>query len=485
MKKRTIIIFAFFALPLLLVLGAFFNKPGISKEGDQALVHYTSKHGAAYGGIDQWAYYGMPAKEAQDILSKQAYTCNADGKNAESAATEQVKSILCNKQVKWPVARILTINLQIAHSDRDRVISAEAGSVATGSHLIASLLRSSKWIEAEKLLVRGLEINSADMLARYLVDAIQENRWRSNCTDGLTALYCQSLAEERLASGFPTLSKDPVVVNDLVHVHGSLQDRGLVSMQGNTRVSNKLRVRADKNLLWLDYKGQDFSGHQFQVALALESEGGRPVMLETSMNNETKNQLLKGNATVANNGSLLYLVPAAGSGPSNLASWLGMPDLGNPHSIDVLIEFIPKSNFAISATYIKKVIAALSISNTDEDNLNLYPPMYTIERIANVLRTSHAENLLPDNQASEIIRQNYADNGIFRAAWALGTCETGKNGEKTRSMNLACWQAFKTADKEAWQLLRNEITEQQTQYAELEASHPIKLRLKELSDALS
>ena len=485
MKKRTIIIFLFFALPLLLMLGAFLNKPGTSKEGDQALIHYTSQHSDAYGGIDQWAYYGMPAQETQEILRKQAYTCNAAGKDAEPPHLEQGRNILCSKQVKWPVARNLTISLKITHSDRDRVIAAEASSVATGSHFIASLLRSSKWIEAEKLLVRGLEINSADLLTRYLVDAIQINRWRSNCTDGLTAPYCKGLAEERLASGFPALSKDPVAVDNLVQVNGNLQDRGLVSMQGNFRVSDDIKVRVDKNLLWLDYKGQDFSGRQFQVAIALESEGGRPVILEASINNETKSQLLKGMVTTANDGSLLHLIPVAGTGPSKPASWLGMPDPGNPHSIDMLIRFIPKSNFAISGTYIKKAIAAISTSNTDEDRLNLYPPLYTIERIANVLRSSHAENLLPDNQASEIIRRNYADNDIFRAAWALGTCETAETGQTTRRMNLACWQAFKAADKDAWQLLRNEIAEQKTQHTELEASHPIKLRLKELSDALS
>ena len=456
---------------------------------DPAIEFYTKTHGADYAGIDRWAVYGMKAEPLVALLKKDGYVCVQPQAAVAGDKLNGIHEIICNKEVRWPLARTLSIRASIDYDKRGRLVAADARSAMAGgdqsvSRRIADFLRERRWIEPEKLQVKGFEVDSIDTLTRLAVDALAVGNLRRDCEEDRSAPACAEYARTRHASGFPPLPQTAIAVGDALTIHSAMERVRLLPLSprgADNKPDDSLIVRVADEHMWLDFVGQDLSGHKLEVSVALASEGGAPVQLVAQLGAQSKTVALAGRHRLTNNGATRYLVPEAGDRNRTTGIWLDMPNESLPLTFKRLADVLPGIDAAFLPSTVKAVVASLVVARRPDEQLKLYPALRTIDHRANILRLAHAERWLPKDQGNRFIKQAFQDDPSTRAAWALAMCESAANPPV---LDANCWQQFTAADPEVTALLRGEVTALQTLYAELEPRHPLRLRLKRLSDAL-
>lgn len=177
----------------------------------------------------------------------------------------------------------------------------------------------------------------------------------------------------------------------------------------------------------------------------------------------------------------MYLVPEAGGQNPRASVWLPMPDRNSPATLEKLAKQLRNADPAFIPRIVKAAIASISAADRPDEALGLYPALRSIELRADILRLARADLWLPKDQSNQLIEQAYQDEPATRAAWALAICESAANPPV---LDADCWQRFSISNSDATALLRSAVAELQVLYAPLEPAHPLRLRLKRLSDAL-
>ncbi len=234
--------------------------------------------------------------------------------------------------------------------------------------------------------------------------------------------------------------------------------------------------------MWIDWLGRDLAGRELMASFEIDPEGGAPVQLVAKVGSDSKIVKLASTRRQANDGTIFFLAPAAGEQNPRVAVWLLMPDKEHPNTLKDLANVVPNTDPAFIPRIIKAILASISKADKPEEILGLYPALRSIERRAHVLRLSHAERWLPKEQSKQLIWQTYQNDPVMRASWTLAICESATTPP---IIDADCWKRFTISDPDATAFLRKEVAALNALYAELEPTHPLRLRLKRLSDALS
>jgi hypothetical protein len=232
--------------------------------------------------------------------------------------------------------------------------------------------------------------------------------------------------------------------------------------------------------MWLDFVSKDLGGRDLSASIELESKGGTPINLVTGLNGEIKSIHLAGSPRRANDESIVYLLPEAGTRDARYSVWLNLPNKDYPGTFDQLARNLPLIDAAFIAPMAKAILGNLATDTRPEESLGLYPVLRQIEQKAEVVRALDPYRWLPREHGNRLIAQAYPEDPVIRAAWALATCES--IGKPAR-IDDNCLLRFTTADPDAAALMRSEIAKQQLLYGDLPEIHPIRIRLKHLSDA--
>lgn len=327
--------------------------------------------------------------------------------------------------------------------------------------------------------IKGLEIDSVDRLSRFVINTVLTTGWHISCDEGFfSPLQCT----ERRNSGFSPLQKAAAAVGDAVAIHNAMTHAGFMPLHPNAKPGDNLIVRVADEKMWVDFVGKDLAGRELMVSIALDSEGGTPVQLIAKLGTASKVVALAGARRKTNDRATIFLVPRAGEQNPRVGTWLYMPDENHPSTLKELAEVLPDTDPAFVPRVIKAIIASTSTADRPEESLGLYGALQSIEHRADILRLAHADLWLPKDQGKQLVKDAYQDDPVTRAAWALAMCESTAD---PAVIDADCWQRLMHADSNATALLRNEVAELQILYAPLEPTHPLRLRLKRLSDALS
>jgi hypothetical protein len=289
------------------------------------------------------------------------------------------------------------------------------------------------------------------------------------------------------------------------------------------QATDALLVRVDGEHMWLDFTGQDLTGRKLAVSIALAPEGGAPVQLVAQLGWENGPVLLANNRQLTDRGAIRfvplagarrdstagvmpYLVPLAGAQKRRFAIWIDMPDRADPHPyiFQMWATVLPKIEPAFLPQIIRAAVRSVAKARSPDEILGLYPKLRIIENRADQLRRAWVKDWMPAEQGDAFIRQEFGDDPVTRAAWQLANCEwkpptpKGNIGDRRRPMegeNIAldgptvidveCWRRRASDDEEVVNLLRQEVAALEPIYADLEPSHPLRVRLRKLHSVLS
>lgn len=463
------------------------------KANDPALGFYTRAHSANYAGIDRWAQQGMLVTPIVNLLKKDGYICQIpQGTIAGNPPKAGIHELRCDKQLRWPISRTLTIqaSLDYDHDRGGRLIAANASSRLTDhpgrfKTSLINFLRKNAWIEAEVLPVRGFEFDSLETLARLAADALTSNGWHATCEDGLSAPVCASYASQRRLSGFAPLADTSLAVGTAMDVHYAMERIHLMPEFSNAHPGDALKLRVSGEQMWVDFIATDLSGHLAKISFSFDSEGGKPLTMLAQLNGQSKSLALSGKNHLANDEKILYLAPQTGPDTPRIGMWLSMPDQNRPASIDRLSLAISRTDPVFIPRIFNAVINSAMSATTPELSLGLYPVLRSIEDRAALLRKLHAERWLPAEQnvalSVALLSKAYQHDAVALAAWALAICTS--NDERTLAES-ACWQRFALNNPDTISQLRLEVADLSTSYATLDASHPLQIHLKKWRLAL-
>ncbi len=479
------------AVILFVLLTAVVMKTAHVESGitDPAIEFYTKTHSTGYGGVDQWAYYGMKEEIFAARLNKEGYDCRSSRDDGADDKPDGIHKLLCHKDVIWPLSRTLLIKARVDGDVRGRLAGANASSSLAAdaflaSKILAGVLRKAGWIEPDYLQIRGFEIDSVDTLTRFAVDALATAEWNSKCKQFPTAITCVELAQQRRESGFPALPQGAVAVGDAMAIQADMERirlMPLVPRYADSKPADSLIVRVANEQMWLDFISKDMAGRELMVSIALDSEGGAPARLVAKLGGESREVPLAGTHRLTNNGEVKYLVPEAGLQNPRFSIWLDLPSKDYPVTFQRLAAALPNADPVFVPRIVRAVIANISATNQPEEALGLYSVLRTIERRADMLRLAHAESWLPAEQSMQLVKQAYRDDPVTRGAWALAMCESAM---KPPVIDEVCWLRFTELDTIATDLMRSEVVKLQVLYAVLGPTHPLRLRLERLSEVL-
>lgn len=493
MKRRSIVAGCLglgTVIAALFIFGSLRNQAVPVGVVDPAVEFYTKGHGGGFAAIDRWAHYGMRADRFVAVLQKAGYVCQLPETLKDEPEGGAMRELPCHKTAQWPLSRILTIQAGIERGVAGRLASVHANSALVHddwilARLWGKLLRKFNLIEPETLQVTGFQIDSVDTLSRMVADALSLNGWAARCMDEKLVAQCLEMARDRMKSGFPALPQAPLAVGAALEMHRAMERIRFapIRMRGNDgRPEDSLPVRLADGRMWLDFASKDLSGHNLTASIELESKGGTPINLVTGLDGESRAIRLAGSPRLANDRSVVYLLPEAAVQDTRYAVWLDLPNRNFPGTFDKLTRSLPLADPAFIAPMIKAIIGDLAANTQPEESLGLYPALRQIEKMADVIRALHPDRLLPPETGNHLIAQAYADDPAIRAAWAFAVCiptgtPTGIDGN--------CLLRFTTADPDAAALVRSEIARLQLLYAELPETHPLRTGLKRLDEAFS
>ncbi|MEO7496658.1 MAG: hypothetical protein ABIT83_25860 [Massilia sp.] len=397
----------------------------------------------------------------------------------------------CRKQVGGVLARELTVLARIDGARRAVLVGARASSAISGASTslrqrFARWLRASGWIEPETLEVRGRQFDSADMLARFALDALAANGWYRSCAEATDTPACVEMARTRSRSGPPALAPAPVPVGaalELERAMAGIEFAPLNPRGADGLPEDSLMVSLDDGAMWLHFVSRDLSQQQYDIAIRLAVEGGAPTLLRATLDKQVREVALAGSARRDNGGALVLLAPGQGGLPARAGYWLHLPNDAWPFTFRQLADTLPRIDPAFAGPIIKTLLASVASPTRPDDELGLYPPLHTVEHRAALLRRARAGQWLSRDKAGELIGAAFKDDPITRAAWAMASCEPER--QQDAAADPGCWSRFALNDPAAAGLLLGEIRAQQTVYGALEPGHPLRLRLKALGTALS
>jgi len=460
-------------------------------EADPAFEYYSKGHSNRYAAIDHWAHYGMRAKHFVDVMGEAGYDCNQPTVLKEENGARAIRETLCNKTDQWPLRRTLTIHANIEHGVVARLVGARASSTLTPddrfiTKWLANLLRNFGWMEPETLQVAGFQIDSIETLTRMVADTLSSTGWYARCTeDSQFVAQCREMADARKRSGFPALPQGTLPTGTALELHRAMERISFLPIQkrgADNKPEDSLIVRPANGRMWLDFVSKDLGGRDLAASIELESKGGTPINLMIGFNGESKSIPLAGGPRRANNGSVIYLLPEAGPQDTRYSVWLSPPSKDFRGTFDRLAQNLPRVDPAFIPAMVKAIMDDSATDARPEDSLGLYPALRQMEQKAEVVRALHPDSWLPREQGNSLIAQAYPEDPVIRAAWAFATCESNS---KPESIDGNCLLRFATADPHAAALVRSEIAKQQSLYADLLESHPIRIRLKHLNEAFS
>ena len=472
----------------LFIFGALRNQAVPVGVVDPAIEFYTKGHGGGFAAIDRWAHYGMPADRFVAVLQKAGYICQPPEILKDATEAGAMREVPCHKTEQWPIGRTLAIHAGIEPGIVGRLATVHATSTLVhDSWFLAkpwgNLLRKFNLIEPETLQVTGFQIESIDTLSRMVADALSLNGWGARCTDEKLVAQCQEMASDRIKSGFPALLQAPLAAGTALEIHRAMERIRFAPIQkrGNdSRPEDSLLVRLTDGRMWLDFTSKDLSGHKLTASIELESKGGTPTSLVTGLDGESRTMRMAGSPRLANDRSVIYLLPEGAIQDTRYSVWLDLPNRNFPGTFDKLTRSLPLVDPAFIAPMIKAIIGDLQANTQPEESLGLYPALRQIEKMADVIRALRPDRLLPPETGNRLIAQTYADDPAIRAAWAFAVCvSTGTPA----SIDGNCLLRFTAADPDAAALVRSEIAKLQLLYADLPETHPLRIRLKRLDEA--
>lgn len=473
-----------------------------------AMEFHTRNHDGSYGGIDRWARYGMEAGQIADLLKRDGYNCDISGVQLGALGPAGPRNMVCRKQLLWPLERTLMIRASLDGSSQGRLVAATASSVlvdgAAGlSRTVENVLRSAGLIEPEKLQIRGGEFDTVDLLAQYVLDALDPSGWRELCDQQADSPTCRYYVETRRESGFPSLTQRAMNVRDALSITRALEGIQFMPARqrgADGRPEDALLLRIDGDTMWMDFTSQDLAGRKLAVSIGLDPEGGAPVQLVAQLGWEKEPAFqgsrrqpadsstmrfvpLVGKRRQSNAGVTQYLVPIAGAEERSYAIWINMPEGANPHPhiLRMWAEVLPTIELAFQPRIIHAAVSSLAKVRHTDEALGLYPMLTIVERRAELLRKAEVAKWIPPERGDQDIRQAFRDDPVTRAAWGLAMCET----TAPPSIDVDCWRRLVANDDNVVELLRREVARLGAMYAELDPAHPVRLRLKRLEDVLS
>jgi hypothetical protein len=457
---------------------------------DPAFEFYTKGRSNSYAAVDRWAHYGMRAERFVDVLQNAGYHCQQPTVSKDGVGTGSIRETLCRKTEQGLLSRTLSIQASIEHGTVARLVEAKASSTLTSdgqslSKHLADLLRKFGWIEPETLRVAGFQVDSIDTLGRVVADTLSPTGWHVHCTDGQLVEQCKKMAGDRMKSGFPALPQGALPTGTALELHRAMERIHFVPVQkrgADGKPEDSLLLRLAKGRLWLDFVSKDLSGRDLTASIELESKGGTPINLVLGWNGDSKSIHLAGSPRLANDGSVVYLLPEAGTQDARYATWVNLPNKNFPGTFDQLAQKLPRVDAAFIAAMAEAIIGDSARNASPEENLGLYPVLRLIEQKAEVVRALQPDRWLPREHGNRLIAQAYPEDPATRAAWAFATCESIG---KPATINGNCLLRFTTADPDAAALVRSEIAKQQLLYGDLPESHPLRIRLKYLNDSFA
>jgi hypothetical protein len=288
-----------------------------------------------------------------------------------------------------------------------------------------------------------------------------------------------------MKSGFPALPQGTLPTGTALELHRAMERIRFAPIQkrgADDKPEDSLLVRPANGRMWLDFASKGLGGHDLAASIELESKGGTPINLVIGLNGESKSIQLAGSPRRANDGSIVYLLPEAGTEDARYSVWLNLPNKDFPGMFDQLARNLPLVDAAFIAPMAKAIIGDSATDTRPEESLGLYPVLRQIEQKAEVVRALHPDRWLPREHGNRFIALAYPEDPVRRAAWAFATCESIR---KPESIDGNCLLRFTTADPDAAALVRSEIAKQQLLYGDLPEIHPLRIRLKHLYEAFS
>jgi hypothetical protein len=480
---------------VLLALAAFGWRAGRADAAlpdgvDPAFEAYTHDRSASYAGIDHWAFYGMRVERVVSILEGKGYGCRAPHPATGSGKLEGIHEVVCDRKSSWPLARTLSIKASIEYGLRGRLVAATASSSLSSDDTVhrgvARVLRRVGLMEPATLVIRGFEVDSADLLARQAVDALRLRDWHMFCEGNEdTTAECDQALHDRRANGFAPLPHGPVQVIKSPWLDRAMERvRLMPAAQQHADVwgDDGLLLRVSGNRMWADFASRDLVGRHLSVSIALNSAGGAPEQLVASVDGQSRTVQLSGTPERVNNGGLRYLVPARGMGNPRQSLWLDLPDAGFPQLLKQVGYRLGKADPAFARPLIKTFLDDVIKPIHPEERLHLYPVLRSIEEHAAILHNAHVELWLLPEQAVAFIRDTYPDDPATRASWALGNCEMPA-GHLVIAAD--CWERLTDGDPTLLAMLNSQVAQLQERYATLDAAHPIRMHLAQLAAALA
>jgi hypothetical protein len=473
-------------------LGILRNQAVPIGAADPAFEYYTKGHSNSYAAIDRWAHYGMRAERFADVLRKAGYACQQPTVLKDEAGMGAIRETLCHKTEQWPLSRTLSIRASIEHGIVARLVGAKASSKLTLddqplTKRLADLLRKVGWMEPDTLQVAGFQIDSIETLSRMVADTLSSTGWYARCTDGQLGAQCNQMTDDRMKSGFPALpqGQGTLPTGTSLELHRAMERIGFAPVQkrgADGKPEDSLLVRPANGRMWLDFVSKDLGGRDLSASIELESKGGTPINLVTGLNGKSESIHLAGRPRRANDDSLVYLLPEAGTHHARYSVWLNLPNKNFPGTFDQLARNLPLVDAAFIPLIVKAISGDAARDTSPEESLGLYPVLRQMEQKAEVFRALHPDRWLPREHGNRLITQAYPEDPVIRAAWAFATCEPLS---KAASIDGNCLLRFTTADPDAAALVRSEIAKQQLLYGDLPEIHPLRTRLKHLNEAFS
>jgi hypothetical protein len=443
---------------------------------DPAIEHHLQGRNKAYAGVDLWAYHGMSQELFTVRLEQAGFACELHpAPMPGEAPLPGVEEITCTQTLRRPVPRTLVVTAGIEHGLRPRLVHARAESRVEGSFRpVATLLRKLEWIEPAHLQVRGFELDTPQLLARYAADALNGG-WADACSVTQSPTACAQLARQRRATGFPAVDRGARAPDypGLVRTMEQIRLRPAWPAAFGSRPTDQPAVRVAGENLWLDFAGQDLAGHALRVSFLLAMEGGRPVKMVAGVDDKESEVMLSGEPRRHNDGSQ-YLIPHAGAGEWRTASWLAIPGRHETWATRRIAQELPRSEPRFAAAFIKKLLDTLAKPESPDMDLGLFPALLMVERMAEALRASNARDWLPQEVGGQILRAAYPQHPTLRAGWVLAVCEPEPDAV---GANPECWRRATELDPELLKLLRDDLATLSGWYAGLPAHHPLQARL--------
>ncbi|WP_157359558.1 hypothetical protein [Caldimonas brevitalea] len=439
---------------------------------DPAVEHYTHGHARGYADIDRWAFRGMSEPSLTGRLQQAGYGCERS----------RPQEVTCTRSERWPLQRTLTVRARFDTMGEPRLRAADAQSTLDGDGFVARQLarglRGAGWMEPQTLAVRGFEIASIDLLSRMVADALRGGGWYTACSDTGSVLACAEQARTRRASGFAPVPPQPFRVGEVKDVVRALERLRLdaVPRRGpDHKPADALLVRVKDAEQWMDFIGSDLAGHELAVSVSLAVEGGAASKVVVRLDHETRELAVKGLPRTANVGVPMFLLPeAAAQQEYRFATWFELPNPQRPWSLEHIKKHLPEVDPAFQPRLVKHSLAALAAPEPADAALGLHPALLLVEHRGETLRAAGSRDWLPEPAGLQLVAQDYAQDAVTRAAWALALCDPALG---TIGLDPACWQRVLVADGGVVDLLRHEVDALQALYAGLEPGHPLHRRL--------